>query len=278
MHMLGRVLALLLLALVAAAAAQAGPPGAGDLLCTSAQILRFVHDTDGDGIRDPGENTTCAAPEIDSSANPPVVTDGPGGTRCVPASTAQVRSLATLIGDENAFDNDKANDGSAFTLLLDVRAQDKVFTIADSFVNDSEQGLVNLVLGNWDFRLFDETPLFTVGFDGALFLTPPGVAQGAFDQIRARLKAIAGPTQLNLVPDPTKVEPVIVEDQRDAARKRFDQSSATGCDDGGGVAGCGQGEADESGTSLLASVAQYRVTIHYVETIDTTQQTPCTAP
>jgi hypothetical protein len=252
--------------------AQAGAAGGNFLGCAATQQVRFVVDANANGLRDPAENSTCTSPFVDDT-NPdePVVHQGSlGGPVCVPASLAQLRGSLALIADDTARDNDNVNTGEVLTLLLELAHQSQTFRIAESY---SAAALGNLVIGNWDNRLDNEYNVFGVKFKGALFLTPAGVAPGALDDLGARLAQLAD--DLNLVPSASDVIPVIAGATRDAQRKRFVQSSPSGCadPDNGVAAGCGELEVDESGGSPLASVAVYRLTISFAEKVTGTPPT-----
>lgn len=261
-----RFAALALAALCAAPhAARAGAAGGGDLACDATQQIRFVVDTNGNGLRDTGENTTCSSPFVDGTNNDdPVVHNGSlGGPVCVPASLAQLRGTMTVIVDDTGRDNDNNSNGEALVLLLDVLHQSQTFRIADTFPTSD---LGSLHIGNWDQGIFGESAIFGVRFKGAFFLTPVGVAPGALDDMGAKVAQIA--QSLGLVPNANNVIPVIASATRDAVRKRMVQSSASGCGDPntGIAAGCGELEVDESGgTKPLASVAVYRLTISFAE-------------
>jgi hypothetical protein len=231
------------------AAALAGPPGADTLLGAQTDCVRFVRDANENGARDPGEDTTCDDPIVDDQVFPPVVRDGTTNDRCTPATVGDLRGLLTLIADDDATDNFGAGD-EAFTVLVELERGGRTFTLAESY---TAVNLSDLDLGNWDERLFDEFQIFGTGMRGAYFLF------GAFGQLRASLLAIGD--ELDLIPNQTGYEPVIVDENRDAARKRFDTNPGEPAGCGGG---CGQHETDQLATPL-ASVAQYRVTVHFAE-------------
>jgi hypothetical protein len=261
-------LAALALAVLCASpqAARAGAAGGNFLGCSATAQIRFVVDTNGNGLRDTGENSTCSNPFVDD-ANPdePVVHNGSlAGPVCIPASLAQLRGTLSLIADDNGRDNNNGNTGQVLAMVLDVLHEDETFRLADTW--PSQFGLGNLIIGNWDNRVQEEYNVFGVKFKGALFLTPAGVNPGALADLGARLAQIAD--DLNLVPNANDVIPVIASATRDAARKRMVQSSPTDCDDpdNGIGAGCGELEVDQSGPAQpLASVAVYRLTISFAE-------------
>lgn len=260
------LVALVLLALALPRLAQAGAAGGNSLGCAATAQIRFVVDANGNGLRDAGEESTCASPFVDvSNPDEPVVHDGSlGGPVCVPASLAQMRGTLMVIADDTGRDNGNGNTGEVLTLVLDALHGDETFRIADTFPTQS--GLVSLEIGNWDNRLQQEFNVFGVKFKGALFLTPAGVSPGALADMGSQLAAIAQTE--GLIPDANAVIPVVASATRDAARKRMVLSSASDCDDpGNGVAaGCGELETDQSGVSQpLASVAVYRLTISFAE-------------
>jgi len=230
-------------------AARAGAAGGGFIGCASTAQIRYVVDANANGLRDTGENTTCSAPFVDDTNNDePVVHNGSlGGPVCVPASLAQMRGTLSLIADDTGRDNNNTNQGQVVAIVLDVLNGEKTFRLADTF--PSQFGLGNLIIGNWDNRVQNESNVFGVKFKGALFLTPAGTNPG-------------------LIPNANNVIPVVASASRDAARKRMVQSSASGCadPDNGITAGCGELEVDQSGVSQpLASVAVYRLTISFAE-------------
>lgn len=259
--------------------AWAGSAGGSTLPCEATQQLDFVIDDDGDGVRDPGETTLCTNPVVDTTdpANP-LVRNGPAGPVCLPAVVAQLRGTLTLIADDDAKDNDIVsvgqNTGQVLTLLIEVRNQDKVFRVADSYAAGPDppnppKTLAALNLGNWDNRLTSETKIFGLKFPGALFLTPTlqggnVVTSGAFDDLGAKLSQIA--EDEGLVADATTVLPIIAQPTRDGTRKRFIVSDPTKCGDAveSVPASCGELEVDE-GASSVASIAVFRVTISFAE-------------
>lgn len=231
----------------------AGPPGADTILSATAQCVRFVHDdAPENGVRDPGENTTCATPTVDDSVSPAIVRDGEGGPRCVHATVGALRGLVTMLADDDARDN-ASNEGSVLALLFEIRSGERVFAFADAYA--SAGTLDALDIGWWDGRIFEEGVIFSTGFLGASFLF------GALAPIRERLLAIGD--ELGLIANADGFEPVIVDPQRDAARKSFARSTeaAPGACNG---SDCGLLEAAES-AGPLASLAQYRVTIQFAE-------------
>lgn len=249
--------------------ARAGAAGGGTLPCAATSQVRFVEDANGNGLRDPGEDTDCANPFVDTSGATPVVTNGMGGSVCVPATLAQLRGTVRLIVDDDAKDNNvggSQNTGEVLTLLFEVQAPSGVAVIADSYTAAS---LGSLFLGNWDQRLDAEPRIYGVDFLGALFVTPTTqsggqpVTEGAFDDIAARLTQLA--EDEGLVPDANDVMPIVADVTRDAPRKRLVQSSPSGCADPqeGVGPGCGEFEVEEIGG--LASVAMYRLTISFAE-------------
>ncbi len=253
---------------LAPATAWAGAAGGNTVACEATQQIHFVHDDDADGVRDPGETTACANPTVDASGTDPVVTDGAGGTVCLPAVVAQLRGTMTLIADDDAKDSDVQtlgqNTGEVFTMLLEVRHENQVVRLADSYTASS---LGNLILGNWDNRLNDETKIFGVLFSGALLLTPSEIQgqpvnQGSFDDFAARLSQKA--EEIGLVPNANDVVPLVATSQ-DAARKRFVESDPTKCGSGAIPVSCGEFETQEDGS--LASIAVYRVTVSFAEKV-----------
>lgn len=250
--------------------ANAGSAGGSTVPCEATQQLRFVIDDNGNGFSDPAETTSCATPIVDTSdPASPVVRNGVGGPVCLPAVVAELRGTLTLISDDDAKDNDIVsvgqNTGTVLTLLIEVRNQDRVFRVADSYTASS---LASLNLGNWDARLTSETKIFGLKFPGALFLTPSMlggnvVTSGAFDDLGARLSQIAEAE--GLVADASSVLPIVAHATRDAARKRFVVSSPTECGDvaEGVPAGCGELEVEEAGS--LSSIAVFRITISFAE-------------
>ena len=250
--------------------ANAGSAGGSTVPCEATQQLNFVVDDNGNGFSDPGETTVCATPVVDTSdpANP-IVRNGVAGPVCLPAAIAELRGTLTLIADDDAKDNDIVsvgqNTGTVLTLLIEVRNEDRVFRVADSYTASS---LASLNLGNWDARLTAETKIFGLKFPGALFLTPSllggnVVTSGAFDDLGARLTQIA--EDEGLVPDANAVLPIVANATRDAARKRFVVANPTDCGEvAEGVApGCGELEVEEAGS--LSSIAVFRVTISFAE-------------
>ncbi len=271
-------LLVLLLLCFGPSTARAGAAGGDTLACEATAQLKFVHDDDGDGVRDPGENDPCTSPLVDSSGVDPVITDGASGPVCIAATVGQLRGVLSLVADDDARDNQLEiggqNTGAVLTLVLEVRHGDQLFVIADAYTASQ---LGDLIVGNWDNRLSRESLIFSVDFNGALFLTPrelggETVQGGAFDGIGAKLTAIA--EQLGVVTDANAVLPIIAKASRDGARKRFDQSDPTACPtppDFGTPPGCGEGEVQEDGS--LASVARYRLTISFAEKLTATPPT-----
>ena len=250
--------------------AHAGSAGGATVPCEATQQLNFVIDDNGNDFRDPGETSLCTTPTVDTSdpANP-IVRNGVAGPVCLPAVVAELRGTLTLISDDDAKDNDIVgfgqNIGAVLTLLIEVRNQDRVFRVADSYTASS---LADLNLGNWDERLISEAKIFGLKFPGALFLTPGTlggnvVSSGAFDDLGTKLAQIAQAE--GLVADANSVLPIVAHATRDAARKRFVVSNPTLCGDlGGGIpAGCGELEVEEAGS--LSSIAVFRVTISFAE-------------
>jgi hypothetical protein len=210
-----------------------------------------------------------------------VVTDGVAGPVCLPATVAQLRGTLTLIADDSATDNNiggSQNVAQALTLILDVRHENQLYRIADSYAVASPGTLASLYLGNWDNRLTSEERLYGIAFKGSLFLTPTmqqgqAVTDGAFEHIGARLSQIAEDT--GLVADATTVMPIVASATRDAIRKRFVITDPAGCGDAGASVadGCGEQEVDEE-AGPLASIAVYRLDIHFAEKL-TTPAPPC---
>ena len=265
-----------LLALAAALVpveALAGAAGGGELPCASTSQVRYVEDTNGNGLRDPGEETDCTNPFVATGSQQ--VTNGQGGAVCVPATLAQLRGTVRLIVDDDAKDNDlngSQNTGEVLTLLFEVQAPSGLAVVADSYSapKGPTAGLGSMFLGNWNQRLDSETRAFGVDWNGALFVTPTEqngqpVNSGAFDDIAAKLTQLA--EDEGLIADATTVLPIVADSTRDAPRKRFVQSSATGCADPqeGVGPGCGEHEVEEVGG--LASVAMYRLTIGFAEKV-----------
>jgi hypothetical protein len=270
----------LLCCAIAPGLAHAGAAGGSTIACEATAQLAFVIDSNDNGVRDPGETDPCTNPVVDSVSNPlePVVTNGVAGPVCLPATVAQLRGTLTLIADDSATDNNiggSQNVGQALTLILDVRHDNQLFRIADSFTVAYPITLASLYLGNWDNRLVSEDEIYGIAFKGSLFLTPTmqqgqAVTDGAFEHIGTRLSQIAEDT--GLVGDATTVMPIVASATRDATRKRFVITDATGCGDS--VAdGCGELEVDEQ-AGPLASIAVYRLTIHFAEKLTTTAP-PC---
>jgi hypothetical protein len=193
-----------------------------------------------------------------------VVRDGDtSGPRCTAATVAELRGLMTLIEDDQATDN-FGEGQQAFTVMVEIERSGRVFAFAESF---TAAALQDLDIGNWDERLFDETQIFNTGMRGAVFLW------GGLGQIRNALLGTAD--TLDLIPNQSDFEPVVVDENRDAARKRFDTNPGepTGCN-----GGCGQQESDQSALDMpLASLAQYRVTIHFAEKLNPGSG-PCSPP
>jgi hypothetical protein len=249
--------------------ASAGAAGGAFIGCSASQQIRFVVDTDADGVRDSGENTTCTNIFVDETTNPdqPILHQGsPSGALCIPATQGQMSGTLTLMADDNSFDNGNGNTGQVVVMMLEMLHNNQVFRIADTFTSFL---LGNLLIGNWDNRVQNEYNVFGVKFKGALFLTPAGVTPGALEPTGARLAQIAD--DLNLIPGAAStVIPIIANATRDGARKRFVQVSATGCGDSDQfppvAQGCGELEVDQSGgTQALASVASYKVTVSFVQ-------------
>lgn len=260
-------LAIAALLLAAPHSALAGAGGATSLACEATQQVRFVIDTNGNGVRDPGENDPCTTPVVDDT-NPedPVINNGVGGPVCLPAVVAQLRGTLTLIADDDARDNNESgsqNLGAAVTLLIEIREQGQVFRIVDSYAVASPTTLSNLNLGNWDQRISSESKIFAVKFLGAFALTPSTLAEGAFDDISDKLAQIA--ESLGLVSVAADVLPIIASASRDGVRKRFIQSNPTQCGDAAESVppGCGELEVQEDGP--LGSIAVYRLTISFAE-------------
>jgi hypothetical protein len=248
----------------------ASAAGGSTIACEATAQLLYVIDTNANGIREPGETDPCTNPVVDDT-DPlvPVVTNGVAGPVCLPATVAQLRGTLTLIADDDARDNNvggSQNTGQVFTMILDVRHGDTLFRIADSYTASS---LDALFLGNWNQRITSEERLYGIAFKGSMFLTPDMqsgsvVTDGAFEDIGNRLSQIA--EDEGLVVDASAVMPIVVHATRDATRKRFSITDPSGCGDvGPPVAdGCGELEVDEEASSL-ASIAVYRLTIHFAE-------------
>ena len=272
MHLRSLLFGFTLVALLAPAPqARGGAAGGNTIPCEATSQVRFVEDTNGNGLRETGEQTDCANPVVDDSGSVPIVTNGPGGTVCIPATLAQLRGTLRLIVDDDARDNNvggSQNTGEVFVLLFEVETPSGIAVVADAYTAGS---ISSLFLGNWDQRLDEEIRIYGVAFVGALFATPAlqnggqTVTEGAFDDIAQRLAQLA--QDQGLVVDANAVLPILADAARDAPRKRFVQSSALGCADPQENVGpgCGEHEVDESGASGLASVAMYRVTISFAE-------------
>jgi hypothetical protein len=244
--------------------ALAGSAGGDSIPCAAVEQVRYVEDDNDNGFRDSGENTDCTTPVFDGTdPNNPLIRNGAGGTVCLPAVDAQLRGTLTVIADDDAKDNDSGNTGETFTLVIEVRHQDEIFRVANSYTATS---LGNLNLGNWDERINSEANAFGIQFAGALFLTPAGVTDGAFDAMGAELTQFA--ETRGLIADKDDYLPIIANATRDAERKRFVQNSTPACGDPdfSVPTGCGELESDESGAAdSLASIAVYRLTIGFAE-------------
>ncbi|MEM7413428.1 MAG: hypothetical protein AAF430_24565 [Myxococcota bacterium] len=265
-------LALLLGAsLLSPGAARAGGAGGNTIPCEATQQIHFVLDDDGDGFRDPGETTACANPVVDNSGAFPVVTNGVGGTVCLPAVQAQMRGTLTVIADDDAKDSNVTtlgqNTGEVLTLLFELRHQNQVARVADSY---TATNLVDLILGNWNNRITSESRIFGLQFTGALLLTPATISaqpviEGSFDDLAIKLSQVA--QDFGLVVNANDVVPLISDAARDGVRKRFIQSNPSLCGDAATStpAGCGELEAEESGS--LASIAEFRITLSFAEKV-----------
>ena len=261
--------------LLAPSSALAGAGGASTLACDATQQVLFVIDTNGNGIRDPGENSPCTNPVVDATdPENPIINNGAGGPVCLPAVLAQMRGTLALIADDDARDNNIPNFnppqrlGEAVTILIELREQGQIIRIADSYAVADPVSLGALNLGNWDARLSSESKIFAVKFLGALRFTPSNisgnpVSEGAFDDIADKLSQVA--EDLGLVPDANAVEPIVADAARDGVRKRLIQSEPTQCGDAveNVPPGCGELEVQEDGP--LASIAVYRVTFSFAE-------------
>ena len=264
-----RWIALLLGLSLAPSPGFAGGAGGNTIPCEATQQILFVLDDNGNGFRDPTETTTCANPVVDASGPIPVVTDGAGGTVCLPAVQAQVRGTLTMIADDDAKDSNVTgigqNTGEVVTLLFELRHQNQVVRVADSYTANS---LVDLILGNWNNRITSESRIFGLQFTGGLLLTPvvisgQPVIEGSFDDLAVKLSQVA--QDLGLVVNANDVVPLIADAARDGTRKRFIQNNPALCGDAATSTpnGCGELEADESGS--LASIAEYRITLSFAE-------------
>ena len=246
-------------------AARAGVPGDPvDYVCAAPDAVKLLRDDNpANGVIDPGEISPCANPTVDA-ANPAIVQDGVGGVRCLPETIATLRGTMTMIGDERA----SSDFDDSLTVRIEIREGEQVFVVSKIFEG---------AFGPW-FSPIPEKSVFSIGSADTINFPEPmfgplvlnGDYSGNLTSIGARLEEIAGPSNLNLI-DPALVVPIIAAPESDLLRKNFDapSGSATTCN-----GPCGAEEVDAT-NSDNASIAKYRVTIHFASIAPVSGQAAC---